>query len=106
MKGMLWEIMVPTQFNNGKPIRVRYHRVWDQKVYSITGGLTICKPANGRWVNSDGKLFSERMIPVRIMCTREQIKQIAEMTCEYYDQEAVMYHKISDEAEIVYRKKK
>lgn len=33
---MFWEILVPTQTNEGKPIRTRFHRVWDDKVEVIT----------------------------------------------------------------------
>lgn len=92
----LWEILVPTQFNDGKPIRTRYHRVWDKKVYDITGGVTIMKPVVGKWVSPDEKLFSERMIPVRIACTEEQMEAIIDMTLKYYDQEAVMAYRISE----------
>jgi hypothetical protein len=91
----LWEILVPTVRNNGRPYRTRYHRVWDEKVRSITGGLTIMNPAKGQWVNKSGALFVERMIPVRIACTDEQIDTIINMTLKYYDQEAVMAYQIS-----------
>ncbi len=93
----LWEILVPTIRNNGKPYRTRYHRVWDSKVRNIAGGLTILTPAKGQWISPKGKLFAERMIPVRISCTREQIYQIMDMTASYYEQEAVMCYKISEE---------
>ena len=99
----LWEILVPTQSNAGKPFRTRYHRVWDAKVYTITGGMTILAPTKGRWVSPEGTLFAERMIPVRISCTREQIEKIIEMTMKYYDQEAVMAYKISEEVIIKHR---
>lgn len=92
----LWEILVPTVRNNGKPFRLRYHRVWDKKVRDITNGLTILPVAKGQWVNN-GELFSERMIPVRIACTREQIETIINFTLTYYDQLAVMAYKISEE---------
>lgn len=92
----LWEILVPTQRNDGRPIHTRFHRIWDKKVREITGGLTILPVVKGQWVNV-GTLFSERMIPVRIACTRAQIDQIVDMTIEYYEQIAVMAYKISDE---------
>lgn len=92
----LWEILVPTIRNNGKPFRTRYHRVWDAKVREISNGLTIFKPAIGQWISRDENLYTERMIPVRISCTEEQIDQIADMTAKYYSQLAVMYYKVSD----------
>jgi hypothetical protein len=91
----LWEILVPTQSNEGKPFRTRYHRVWDKKVRKIAGGLTILTPAKGQWLYKD-KLFEERMIPVRIACTEEQINQIIDITMQYYKQLAVMAYRISE----------
>ncbi len=93
----MYEILVPTIFNCGKPIRTRYHKAWDKKVYAITGGLTIMQPTKGKWVSPSGHLFAERMIPVRIVCDREQIMKIIDMSLKYYDQEAILAYKISDE---------
>ena len=93
----LWEILVPTVRKNGVPIRTRFHRVWDAKVRAISGGLTILQPAKGQWIHpEDGTLFAERMIPVRIMCTRSEIEQIIDITLEYYDQLAVLAYRVSD----------
>jgi hypothetical protein len=100
-QSQLWEILVPTiRRIGGKPYRTRYHRVWDQKVRDITGGLTVLQPANGQWICPKGELCAERMIPVRIACSTEQIQQIADLTLDYYDQLAVMYYKISEEVYI------
>ena len=93
----IWEILVPTMTPTGRPIRTRQHRVWDEKVREITGGLTVMPPVRGQWISPDDELFLERMIPVRIACTREQIKEIAMMTIKFYDQLAVMYYRISSE---------
>ena len=92
---MLFEILVPCQTNEGKPIRTRQHREWDQRVRRITGGLTVLPPAKGQWVSPSGELFCERMIPVRIAATSEQMEQIADMTASFYQQEAVMYYLVS-----------
>lgn len=100
----LWEILVPTISNEGKPYRTRYHRVWDKKVREISGGLTIFRPAKGQWVNSKGKLFEERMIPVRIACTEDDIDSIINLTMKYYNQEAVMSYQISEHVKIVNNK--
>lgn len=93
----LWEILVPTVHPNGKPIRTRYHRVWDSKVREIANGLTILTPAKGQWLDNNGKLFNERMIPCRIACTEEQINQIADLTAKYYTQKAIMFYSISND---------
>jgi hypothetical protein len=95
----LYEILVPTVRNSGKPYRTRFHRVWDAKVRTITEGLTILSPVKGQWVDR-GKLYSERMIPVRIACTREQILEVAKFTAIYYEQLAVLFYRVSDEVTI------
>ena len=110
----LWEILVPTvrmqtlhhaQFASPY-FTTRYHKVWDEKVRTICGGLTVMTPAKGQWVSQTGELFVERMIPVRIVATAEQISQIIDMTMEYYDQEAVLCYKLSDEVILRHRKMK
>lgn len=98
-KLQLWEIMVPTQSNEGKPFKVRYHRIWDGKVRQITGGLTIMPPIKGQWVLGN-LLFTERMIPVRIACTEEQINNISDMTARYYKQLAIMFYLVSERVTI------
>jgi len=91
----LWEILVPTVRPDGRPIHTRFHRVWDKEIEKISGGM-IYHPGHGRWV-SDGKRYAERMIPVRIMCTRAEILRIADWTVKYYDQKAVMAYKAGDD---------
>lgn len=93
----LWEILVPTIRNDGRPIRTRFHRVWDGMVREITGGLTIMPVAKGQWISPGKQLFQERMIPVRIACTGGQIRRIIDLTLRYYEQEAVLAYKLSDE---------
>lgn len=100
MKLKFYEILVPTQFNDGKPIRTRYHKVWDEKVRKITGGLTIIPPIKGQWISQEGELFSERMIPVRIACTKEQINEIADISARYYKQKAILFYLISEDVTI------
>ena len=103
MNRSVWEILVPTVRNDGRPFRTRYHKIWDSKVREISGGLTICPPTKGEWVNPSGTLFTERMIPVRIIATKEEMDKIVDMTINYYDQEAVLAYKIADEYILKYR---
>ena len=96
----IWEILLPTvrRLEPGKYYSTRYHRVWDAKVRNITGGLTVMTPARGQWINpSTGVLFKERMIPVRIMASREEIEKVIDFTINYYNQLATLCYKISDE---------
>jgi len=96
-RNSLWEILVPTLRNN-VPVKTRSHKEWDTRVRRIAGGLTIFKPAKGEWISPEGKLFSERMIPVKIMCSREEMHKIADMTAKFYQQEAIFYFLVSHEA--------
>ncbi len=100
---ILWEIMVPTQFNDGRPIKTRHHRVWDEKVRAISGGLTIYKPAVGQWISQEKELFKERMIPVRIACSEVEINKIIDITMKHYDQLAVMAYVISEKVIIKHK---
>ena len=100
----LWEILVPTVRNSGKPFRTRHHKVWDCRVRRVTGGLTVLSPAKGQWVAPTGELFLERMIPVRIVATRKQIEQVIQITLQHYDQIAVLCYRISEEVILTYRK--
>ena len=97
---IIYEILVPCQTNKGKPIRTRQHREWDRRVRRITGGLTVMPPTKGQWVSPSGEIFAERMIPVRIAADVATIQKIADMTAAFYEQEAVMFYKISDEVTI------
>jgi hypothetical protein len=93
----LWELLVPTVRPDGRPICTRHHRVWDEKVKKISGGLTIMHPTIGYWVN-EGETLKERMIPVRIICTKEDFGRILLLTRKYYEQLAITWAKLSSEA--------
>lgn len=93
----LWEILVPTVRNDGRPFYLRYHKVWDAKILEMSGGLTIMKPAVGQWVDpKDDKLYKDRTIPVRFIATEEQATAIVDMSCLYYEQEAMLCYRIAD----------
>lgn len=90
---------------DNQPVPVEHHQRWDEKVRTIAGGLTIFKPAMGQWINEeDQKLFSEKMIPVRVACSRKQIEKIVAFTITHYNQLAVMAYKISSEVIITHDK--
>jgi hypothetical protein len=74
----------------------KYHRQWDSKVVALAGGISIMHPAKGSWVFQD-KLFSERMIPVRVSCTDEQFVKIRDLTGKYYGQLAIFCIKLGQE---------
>ena len=94
---MIWEILVPAFDNDGNEFGIEHHKTWDSYVLAITGGLTVMKSAKGEWISPVGKKYKDKMIPCRIMCTKDQIKTIGKFTMNHYDQEAVLCYKISSE---------
>ena len=103
MKTELWEILVPASNNKDKEFTYEHHKAWDEFVKNLTGGVTIMKTAKGQWINPKGELYKDRMIPCRIICTKEQIIKIIDFTIEHYDQEAVLAFKISDDVILRYK---
>ena len=101
----LWEILVPGYSNQGKEYELDYHKEWDKQVRGIAGGLTVLKTAKGQWISLDDKLFVEKMIPVRIHCTENQIDKIIQITMKHYNQEAVLAYEISSNVKLVYKAK-
>jgi hypothetical protein len=93
----LWEILVPTKRNDGRPFHTRYHRIWDSRVRAISGGLTLLPVVKGQWESGGVLYHNERMIPVRIIATREEIEKIIDMSIIYYEQEAVLAYRVADE---------
>lgn len=101
----LWEILVPV-FDDKYNVEwsIQYHHEWDQYVRKIAGGLTINKRVRGIWKCPDTKkIFQEKMIPVRIFCTLEEIEEIVDFTIKHYEQKAVMFYLISDTIFIKYK---
>lgn len=95
---ILWEILVPKYLPSGVEIDMDHHHQWDDFVLPLSQGLTIMRSAKGFWSSPRfGDLVVERMIPVRLICSRKEIEQIVDFTKQHYEQEAVMAYKISDE---------
>lgn len=104
MAKSLWEILIPTNSNDGKEFSLKYHKEWDDKARTMSGGLTILKTGKGEWISPEGKTFHDRMIPVRVYCTEKQINELIAFTIKHYNQEAVMAYEISRNVKIVYKK--
>ena len=101
-KKFVWEILVPASSKEKKWINYQHHKSWDAYVRSVSGGLTIFSGAKGEWESPDGTLYRDRMIPVRIACTKDEIKTIAKFTIKHYAEEAVLYYKVSSKINILH----
>lgn len=93
----LYELLVPTIYGDTlKPISTKHHKEWDKWIRQRSGGLTILTPAKGQWVH-ENKLFEERIIPVRIMCSEKLMTKIVKFTKSHYRQKAIMFFLLSDQ---------
>jgi len=99
----LWEILVPTLMGKtNKPVRTKHHKQWDKYVRKLSNGLTILHPVKGQWVELESnELFEERMIPVRIACSEQDMNKIIQFTLTHYKQLAVMAYQLSNKVLIV-----
>lgn len=95
MKTELWEILVPALSKKNKKFTYNHHKEWDEFVKKITGGVTIMKTAKGQWISPTGKIYIDRIIPCKIVCSEEQISEIIDFTIEHYNQEAVLAYRVS-----------
>jgi hypothetical protein len=103
MERQFWEIFVPMTTNIGAKIPVEYHRAWDEKVKAISGGLTILRAVKGDWL-FQAKWFKEKVIPCRILATREEMDAVVDITLEHYgDQHCILAYQISNQIIMRYR---
>ena len=102
MKKYMWEILVPASDNKDLKFTFEHHKDWDEYVKEVAGGVTIYRPAKGEWVSPEGKLYKDRVIPVRIMCTEAEIEKIIGFTISWYEQEAVLAYEISNNVKLRY----
>ena len=105
MKTELWEILVPASNNKDLNFTYEHHKEWDAFVKKISNGVTIMKTAKGEWVSPDGKLYIDKMIPCRIICSEEDINKIVDFTIDHYKQEAVLAYRISKRVVLRYKEK-
>jgi hypothetical protein len=96
----MWEIFIPRADNSGKPFATNKHAAWDAQVRTLAGGLTKMPVVRGQWVGDDGRVYAERMQPVRVVASSRVIRKIADITAKHYNQFAVLYAEISGNVKI------
>ena len=92
----LWEILIPIADNDGVRFKPEQHREWDNIVRKMSGGLTIFKPATGEWINANGAVMRDKLIPVAFMADDAQARAISAMSKGFYKQEAMMLYVLSE----------
>jgi len=103
MHKLMWEILVPA-YGKQESFSYEYHNRWNSFVREIAGGLSVLSGIKGEWIAPDGTLFRDRMIPVRIVCSEEEIEQIIQFTIKHYNQKAVLAYQVSNYVIIRHRK--
>lgn len=114
MKTEVWEILVPVFDNLGTRHSPEYHKTFDEFVISRCGGVTINRPAIGKWISFTNeyeekeshtfeKRIYESMIPVKFCVSATTMAEIisivtdiAEFTKEHYLQDTIMVYRISN----------
>lgn len=105
----LWEILVPVASNEGVRFPEDHHEAFRRIVRCLPGnnGTTTRPAGDGDWQDNDtGKLYEEKMIPIRFRACRADAERIAEYACKFYGQIVVMAYKIASERDIIMATKK
>lgn len=76
-------------FDRGWLFTAKHHRIFYKFILNLSKGYSVLSELEGVWQNEKGTIYQEKMIPVRIACTDEQIKEIAEFAKTHYEQEAI-----------------
>lgn len=76
-------------FDRGWIFTTKHHRIFYKFILNLSKGYSVLNELEGVWQNEKGTIYQEKMIPVRIACTDEQIKEIAEFAKAHYEQEAI-----------------
>lgn len=95
----LWEMLIPENY-----LKTKQFTLWQELVHDISGGITILSTAKGTWISPKGDLLKDAMVPIRFIATEVEAQTIAELSLVYFEQQAIMYYKISDQPVIIFRK--
>ena len=90
----LYEILIPVADNEGRKFTTRHHRQWESIVRDMAGGLSVCPALMGQWVDN-GRVYREKMRPVRVACRVSIIRRLALLAKRHYRQLSIMYYPVS-----------
>ncbi|HSY99169.1 MAG TPA: hypothetical protein VK788_06720 [Terriglobales bacterium] len=105
----LWEVLVPLASNDGVPFSEDHHEAFRRVVRGLPGnrGTTTRPAGDGDWQDCDtGKVYAEKMIPIRFRACKADAERIAEHARKFYGQIAVMAYKIASGHDIIMAKRK
>jgi len=96
----LFEILIPVADNDRRVFSRVHNQLWEKVVRASAGGLSACPVIHGQWVDG-GKVYRERMRPVRIACGARAIRKLADFAKHHYRQLSVMYYPVSADVRFV-----
>jgi hypothetical protein len=100
----LWEILVPLASNDGVPFSEDHHESFRRVVRGLPGnsGTTTRPAGDGDWQDGNtGKVYVEKMIPIRFRACKADAHRIADHARKFYGQIAVMAYKIAAGHDII-----
>jgi hypothetical protein len=100
----LWEILVPVASNEGIPFSEDHHESFRRILRGLPGnnGTTSRPAGDGDWEDKDtGKLYMEKIIPIRFRACRADAERIADYARKFYDQIVVMAYRIAPGQHII-----
>ena len=97
----LWCVYLPKVSNEGVVFGPHNYTEIMNSIQQLSGGYTIFPSANGVWRSTEGKMYSDEIIPVYFMATEEQAHDVASLAAKQLEQEAVMIFVVSNHVHFV-----
>lgn len=100
----LWEILVPVASNKGIPFSEDHHESYRRILRGLPGnvGLTTRPAGDGDWQDQEtGRVYAEKMIPIRFRACRADAERMADHARKFYDQIVVMAYRIAPGSDII-----
>lgn len=81
--------------------KTRTCQAWKRELIDKCGGYTIGPTCEGAWKASEGRVIVEPILPVTLLCSEVTIREIALYIKHTYNEESVMFWKLSNEAFLI-----
>lgn len=95
--GTVYEFALPKFANSGESYQWAL-QAWSRDAMRLAGGVTVFPEAQGAWRDpADGKVYLDKMIPHRVLCTAETAQALLEIAFRLFaDQKAIFVTKVGE----------